>query len=479
MLTALSTHIRWQDVVDVLLNSYILFRLYVLFRGTVALRVLTGIALLWFVQRIALSIGLIVTSWVMQGITAAGALIIIIIFRNEIRNVLQTRNLKNILWGISHPHVAEPPVQVMVESVYELARTRRGALLILPGRDDLKDLLQNGIPWRGLVSREMILSIFWPDNPVHDGAVVIRGNQVSQVGVILPLSRRTDFPSYFGTRHRAAAGLTEASDALVIVVSEERGRVSIAKKGQLIPIWDNLELTRALEEHLGIGAQSRAGFRLESVRLGAAALVSMMIVMGIWFSFSRGMETLITLDVPIEYMNRDPGMEILDTSVNSVSLQLSGSGALIRSVRPENVKIRIDLSKAVVGTNTYTITNDNISLPPGVVLKKVTPQVIMVTLDIPVSKELPVQVDWAGKLPDNLVLRSAKVIPDRVQVVGGRQILKEISTIYTEKVPLDKIRKSGSITVGLALNPASLKVGPNSKDKVTVEYVVSEPEKSK
>jgi diadenylate cyclase len=207
---------RWQDVFDITLNSYILFRLYVLFRGTNVFRVLVGIAFLWFFQRIAVSLGFIVTSWVLQGITAAGAILIIVIFRNEIRSVLQAKNLKAILWGFPL-RAGQAPIEIIVDTVYELARRHCGALLIFPGKEDFEDVVQSGIPWRGLISREMLLSIFWQDNPVHDGAAIIQGNRVEEVGVLLPLSQRKDFPSYYGTRHRAAAGLAETTDSLVIL----------------------------------------------------------------------------------------------------------------------------------------------------------------------------------------------------------------------------------------------------------------------
>ena len=122
--------IRWQDVVDITLNSYILFRLYVLFRGTNVFRVIMGIALLWFFQRIAVSLGLIVTSWAIQGITAVAAFIIIVVFRNEIRSVLQARTLKAILWGSSHKK-ASTPIESIVEGVFSLARRHSGALIVL------------------------------------------------------------------------------------------------------------------------------------------------------------------------------------------------------------------------------------------------------------------------------------------------------------------------------------------------------------
>ncbi len=471
--------LRWQDAVDIILNSYILFRLYMLFRGTNVFRVITGIAVLWFFQRVAFSLGLIVTSWVMQGITAVAALVIIIVFRNEIRSVLQAKNLKAILWD-SPRRSTNTPIEILVEAVMDMARSNCGALIVLPGKEDLIDFVRNGIPWHGLISKEMITSIFWPDNPVHDGAAIIEGHQVTEVGVILPLSQRESLPSlyndglpsFYGTRHRAAVGLAEATDALVIVVSEERGEVAVARNGQIKKVSGKAELTGILQEHVGISTKERKYPRREKLEIGVAALAAFLLITAVWFSFSQGQDTLINMEVPIEYVKRDPAMEILDTSVNAVNLQVGGAGALIKSIRPDQVRVRLDLSKAVAGRNTFVVNQDNITLPPGVFLKKVEPAVVEATLDIPIRKQLNVQVDWVGKLPDQLILVAAKVDPEKVMVVGGKSNLERTSTILTEKVRLDEIHESGVISVKLALNEALLKVEDGFKDTVTIAYLV-------
>ena len=181
--------IRWQDIIDVLFNGYILFRLYVLFRGSNVLRVIAGIALLWILQRIAVSIGLIVTSWVMQGIIAGAALIIVIVFRNEIRNVLQAKNLRTLLWEFPRKTV-RTPTQSVIEAVYELARNRIGALIVFPGKENIEESLQGGVEWQGLISRQMLETVFWNGNPVHDGAAIIEGDRVTRVGAVLPLTTR-------------------------------------------------------------------------------------------------------------------------------------------------------------------------------------------------------------------------------------------------------------------------------------------------
>jgi len=248
--------------------------------------------------------------------------------------------------------------------------------------------------------------------------------------------------------------------------------VAVARGTDFDVIGQKEELAQILRQHMDLPTAELGYPKTEKLQLGIAALASILFIAGVWFSFTRGMYTLTTLEIPVEYMNFASEMEILDTSVNAVRLDLSGSGALIKSIRPEQVHVRLDLSKGIVGHNVFNITPESISLPPGVLLKTVEPSTIEVTLDIPIRKQLPVQVDWVGKLPEHLVLVEVKLDPEEIQVMGGKRILHNMSTVYTEKVPLDNISKSGTMTISLALNPASLRVAEGSKDKVTVAYVV-------
>jgi diadenylate cyclase len=466
----LISSLRWQDIVDIGLVSYILFRFYILFRGTNAFRVLIGMTILWFFQQAAVSMGLIVTSWVVQGVVTLGAFIIIVIFRNEIRSVLQASHLRAILWDVSSKTVIST-IEIIVQSVYDMAGRKCGALIVIPGKDDVDEMIQPGIPWKGEISKEMILSIFWPDNPVHDGAAVIQGDQIVQVAAILPLSRRDDLPTHYGTRHRAALGLAETTDALVIVVSEERGDMVVAQGGKLVIVRQKRKLELILQEHMGVASKKGREMTRERLMVAAAAVFSVIFITGVWFSVSRGGDTLVTFQSPVVYMNRDPAMEIVKTSVNTVNLELEGSGALIKAIKPDQVQVRLDMSKSKMGPNSFTITRESISLPPGIILKDVKPAVVEVDLDVLMKKELPVQIDWVGRLPDKFILAEANLDPKTVEIIGGKRILETLSTIYTEKVPLNNLDAKGTITANLALTPASLKIAPDSKEKVTIKYL--------
>jgi diadenylate cyclase len=466
--------IRWQDLVDILFNSYVLFRLYVLFRGTNAFRVLVGIAGLWSMQKVAGSLGLIITSWALQGITAAAAIIIVVVFRNEIRSALQVRNFKAFIWGFPSRENSTP-LEIVVDAVYQMGKKRIGALLVFPGKEDLQELVHGGIAWNGTLSREMIMSIFWPKGPVHDGAIVLRGDRISEVGVLLPLSQRQDLPTFYGTRHRAAAGLAERTDAMVVVVSEERGRVSVAKDNWMKPVAQPEDLLAILRDHLHLSDWMDAvKQRREKWKIGLAAVLSFLVITSIWLGFTRSRDTIFTLNVPVEYYNRPPGLEILETSVNDVRLQLSGSSALVKSLRPGQVEVRVNLGKAVDGVNIIPVSHENINLPPGIGLNKVDPPTVKITLDKPVTKELPVQVDWIGHPPAEYNLVEVKVSPGTVKVIGGGDILNKINTIYTAPVRLDNLPKIGSVTAPLVFNPASLKLVSGYSDRITINYRMTE-----
>lgn len=465
--------IRWQDAVDILLNSYILYRLYVLLRGTHILRVLVGILCLLYFQKIAATTGLILTSWAIQGITTAAALIIIVVFRNEIRIILQTRNFKTFLFGMPRKPVFSS-IKMIAKSAFDMSDRRCGALMVLPGKEDLQEIVHSGIRLNGEVSEEIIKSIFWKDNPVHDGACIIINDHITEVGVILPLSRRKDLPSRFGTRHRAALGVSEQSDALALVVSEETGNVSAAQNGQIQTIRHQAQLEQILKDHTGIEQKRRLNkTRIHLHKIATAALI-FLVVSGVWFSITRGLETLITFEVPVKFMNLSTGMEILETPNHKVRLQLSGSEVLIRSLRPDAIDIRIDLSHAVAGLNRFTITGDNISLPPGIKLSNVEQPFVEVKLDETIQKTLYVQADWMGQLKSDLIMEAVRIEPGMVRFTGPSRILSNMSTIYTQPIALTPIEKSGKIVSNLIFDAENLKPEPGGTPHVAVYFIIKQ-----
>jgi diadenylate cyclase len=463
---------RWQDVLDILLNSYILFRLYIVLRGTRLFLIVVFIFLLLIVQQIVTTSNMILTHTVLQGIAALTAIGVLIVFRYEIRSIFQTKSLKDLLWHVSTKPVITP-VEIIAGSVYQLARKKIGALIVLPGRQPVDAAIQNSVSWNGQVSREMIESIFWPDNPVHDGAAVIEGNQINRVAAILPLTERANLPMRFGTRHRAAIGLTERSDALVLIVSEERGEVTLAHMGQIETVKNASVLEKRLRQHTGMTGDSPHRTTSERRSAAFAFMLSLIVISSVWYSYSLGfVRSLTTVEVPIEYVKRDSRMEIIQSSSTSVQIQLSGSLQLINRLDPNQIKVRFDLSKAVAGRNSLTITEDDIILPPGASLKKVEPSSIDIMVDTLAQKRLPVQVDWTGSLPPGILIQELELDPATVEVIGGELLLTEADTIYTAKVPVDGLKESGELRVAIALVPASLRLAPGQENSIRIRFKV-------
>jgi hypothetical protein len=255
-----------------------------------------------------------------------------------------------------------------------------------------------------------------------------------------------------------------------LAVSEERGVVSAARNSLMHEVRSKEELLNIIESHAG-AVTPWGRTRKDRVELGLAALLSVFLITAVWSTFTRGVDTMVSMDTPLEYMNRPPGMEILATSANAVRLEVSGSIALLRRIQPEQVSVKLDLSKGVPGSNQFAITPESVSLPPGVLLKDVKPPVVEVTLDTTVKKELPVQVDWVGKLQEPYVIAQIKIDPPTVQVSGSAQVLSTLSAVYTEKVSVDQIARSGALSAKLIPSSPSLKLAP---EKVTIEYIVKE-----
>jgi YbbR domain-containing protein len=230
------------------------------------------------------------------------------------------------------------------------------------------------------------------------------------------------------------------------------------------------ELLEIIESHAG-ATISWGRAKRDKLEYGLAAVLSVFLIIGVWSTFTRGVDTVISMDIPVEYMNRPAEMEILDTSVNAVRLEISGSGTLLRRIQPEQVSVKMDLSKGVPGPNAFTVSPASVSLPPGILLRDVKPRVVEVTLDRMVKKELPVQVDWVGRLQEPYVIAQVKIDPPIVQVAGPARVLSTLSAVYTEKVSVDQINRSGTLSARLVPSPPSLKLSP---DKVTIDYTVKE-----
>lgn len=221
-----------RDVLDIVLVSVILYRLIVFVKGTRAAKMLLGLLLLLVVSIVARNVPLYTLDFLLQGFWAYIVIALIVLFQPEIRKTLARMGETPFLNAFTSAEELRG-LEEIVRAAVILAERKIGALMVIERETDLKEFVELGTPLDARVSRELLMSIFHPTSPIHDGAVVIRGNRVVAAGCFLPIALAPSISRALGTRHRAALGLTEETDSVVIIVSEETGGISMSIGGRL------------------------------------------------------------------------------------------------------------------------------------------------------------------------------------------------------------------------------------------------------
>lgn len=224
---------RWQDIIDILIMSFIFYKLLMLLVGTRAMQLVKGFLLLGVISALARLFELTTISWFLARVLTFLVVAIPIVFQPELRKMLEELG-RGGLWKRRKAQKRAEILSTEITSALMYLKSQKiGALLVFQRATGLRDYWRTAVKINADLSEELLISIFWPNNPLHDGAVIIDNDRVVAASTYLPLTEDSDLSRWIGTRHRAAIGVTEVSDALAIVVSEERGEISMAVKGHL------------------------------------------------------------------------------------------------------------------------------------------------------------------------------------------------------------------------------------------------------
>lgn len=236
--------IRWQDVIDILIVGYIIYRVILLIKGTRAAQMLVGIAILIVIYFGARELEFLTLYWLLGTFLSSIFLIIIIIFQRDIRRALT--EVGQTPFSKGYEETVHALVEI-VKAVQYMADRRIGCLIIIERETGLKDYLESGHSIDATVSRQLLVSLFLPNSPLHDGGVVIRNDRIISAGCVLPLTKNPYISKTLGTRHRAALGLSEETDAIIIVVSEETQKISLVQHGAITTDLDENNLRNRLD----------------------------------------------------------------------------------------------------------------------------------------------------------------------------------------------------------------------------------------
>ena len=223
--------LRWQDFLDILIVAFLLYRVLMLLVGTRAMQLLRGVLIISFIGAAANILELRSLSWIIGKILGAFIIVVPVLFQPELRHMLEELG-KGHLWKVGR---SEEDIDLRAEQLSKALTycqsQRIGSLCVLQRDTSLKEVWRTAVMLKADITEELLISIFWPGTPLHDGAVVMDQQSIVAAGCYLPLTEKTDISRWYGTRHRAALGVTEMSDAIALVVSEERGEITAAVAG--------------------------------------------------------------------------------------------------------------------------------------------------------------------------------------------------------------------------------------------------------
>lgn len=238
-------NITMRDIADMAIVAFVFYKLYMLIRETRAEQLIKGILVLLIATQVSEWLQLHVINWILRNTMTVGVIAVLIVFQPELRRGLEyigrTKFLTKSIVDIEEEEIKNT-VEELVDAIGSLSRQKIGALVVIERETGLSEVVETGTQIRGKISSGLLINIFIPNTPLHDGAVVIRKNEILAAGCLLPLTDNPNISKALGTRHRAGIGMTERSDAMVIIVSEETGAISVAEDGKLKRFLDTKKL---------------------------------------------------------------------------------------------------------------------------------------------------------------------------------------------------------------------------------------------
>jgi len=358
------------DLFDIAIVAGLLWAAFAWFRHSRARLALIGLAALAGLYLVARGLDLQLTTWLFQGFFAVAALMLVVVFQDDLRRLFEGI----AVWGLRRGAPRPPPdvERALVRVCFRLAKAKIGALIVLPGREPLERHLEGGVYLNGRLSEPLLMSLFDPSSAGHDGAVVVRANQVLRFGAHLPLSTDWDGLGQGGTRHAAALGLAERSDAFCLVVSEERGSVSIAHGARLerlrTPEALVAELRRFIAHTTGDPRGTSVGAWLG--RVGARwreGVLALGLAAGLWSVAVPGAALQSTdLAVPVVVENLPEGYELVEVEPAEVMVRFEGRRRDLYMTRAAELSVTVDALLVQLGRRTFQVSLGNVDHPARV-----------------------------------------------------------------------------------------------------------------
>lgn len=383
LIAAVIKDVRYSDLLDILFISVFIYIILVLFKHSKARFVLTGVLILSFVYLVSLQLNLVLTTSLLQAFFAVILLALIIIFQGEIRRFFEQIAIWSLTPKFKKNRITktrENEVEILANTLVDLAKQKIGALIVVPGNSNLTEYIEGGERLNGDLSESLLKSIFDPHSVGHDGAVIIDKNKVVMFGAHLPLSKNFAKLKNRGTRHAAALGLSEITDAICLVVSEERGSISIARNGDLQQMDEDQIvsiLQEIFEDSNPLKKTSWFQFSGNSREKAAAIVLSILL----WFVIVHESKLVYkSFEIPIRHTSPPPGLKVDNLSPDKLEITFLGPRREFYFFNKNRVKVIIKIPDIDTGRIEMNILESNIEFPKDITLENFQPRDVKVEI---------------------------------------------------------------------------------------------------
>lgn len=398
---ALLGWLPWARLIDIGIMWFLAYQVYIRFRGTQAMRLLLRVFTVWLCYMVAQTAGLTLTSFLLWALWLAGLIFFLITFQRDILRIFMRMNpmrrLPSIFRGARRVKFTDENIAAAATALFRLAEKRTGALIVLERTDTLESLMRSpGEEINAEIQPALLETIFQSGSPYHDGAVYIQDGKIYRVGCVLPLSENPELSNAYGTRHRAAIGITENSDGLAIVVSEERGEVSTVEGAQIETVKNPEALASWIVSHLhgredgqrGRWVPTRETLK-RNWRPKLAVLASVIVLSGIGAYQRQNPATIFarltaraeeTFTVRVSFYNMPPGLTPERPAPRRVQLRLRGRSSILKFLDSGRLRLSVNLQGLEAGAHAIRLGARHIDLPEGVRLSRAIPPVLNLRL---------------------------------------------------------------------------------------------------
>ncbi len=455
-LTMLNT-IRIQDILDITIISVMISALLVWFKDRASRFVFLGITLLGVVYILARFFQLYLTTVVLQAFFAILLFVLVVIFQEDLRRFFERLALlgrfRKRFFAVA---AFNEGAEILTQTAADLARKKVGALIVLQGHDPLDRHLTGGSNLDGILSQPLLESIFDPHSIGHDGAVLVDGNRMMRFGCHLPLSANVAQHGSLGLRHTAALGLSERSDAICIVVSEERGSISLAKGERIQEIANASALRIELEAFFARRAPlTKTGSMIRWLKENQREkVIAIVLACTLWFVFGYQRETIRRdFTVPIEYRNAPAEWVLEEPKATEAKIMLMGHSQAFQLLHPENLKISLDLAQLPPGRQEVTLTRNMVKTPSNLAVAGISPERITVVTSRLISMTVPIEVLTENIPPQGLAVQKITATPAEARILIPPKLRGKRIRILTEPIDLAQLDVQRAFTPSLRYPP--------------------------